>query len=128
MTVHDILALARAGYTADQINGLYALEKATPVQAPVAAPVQAPVAAPVQAPVAAHVQAPVAAPVQAPVAAPVQAPGTTENTLDALMSQMTALTQTMQKGFMFNAQQPEAHQITLDDITASIIAPPAKEV
>ena len=44
MTIDDILTLARAGYTSEQINALYTVQAQAPVQAPVQAPAQAPTA------------------------------------------------------------------------------------
>nr|DAN85351.1 MAG TPA: hypothetical protein [Caudoviricetes sp.] len=38
MTIDDILTLARAGYTSEQINALYTVQAQAPVQAPVQAP------------------------------------------------------------------------------------------
>ena len=38
MTIEDILALARAGYTSEQINALYNVQAQAPAQAPAAAP------------------------------------------------------------------------------------------
>ena len=38
MTIEDILTLARAGYTSEQINALYSVQVQAPVQAPVQVP------------------------------------------------------------------------------------------
>lgn len=99
MTRDDILALARAGFTADQIAALAA--------APAPATAPAPAAAP----------APVTAP--APAAAPAADP------MLQLMQQVGALTQAVQSSNLLNSQQPKPQ--TADDILAAIIRPPRPE-
>ena len=96
MTIEDILTLARAGYTSEQINALYNVQAQAPAQVPVQVPVQAPVQAPVQVP--------------APTA-----------TLDDVMRGIAGLTTAVQANALLGAQQPA--QPTVNDVLAQIIAP-----
>lgn len=114
MELSDVIALARAGYTREEIA---ALNKPTePTPAPVPAPGPAPVPAPAPAPVP---EAPVPAPAPAPAeAAPAWA--------DALNANIAALTQRITAiniGGEIPAQQPQ----TVDAILAEIIAPQPKK-
>lgn len=106
MHYDDVVALARAGFSAQQIAAL-AQTRAAAAAAP-AAVAPAPAAA-APAPAAA---APAAA---APAADPIA----------QLMTQMGVLTQAVQASALMSAQQPTAQ--TADDILAEIIAPPRKE-
>lgn len=99
MELKDIIALANAGFTAQQIAAF-----AQPVQQPMQ-PVQ-PVHQPVQQPVQ---------PVQQPVQ-PVQP--------DPIMAELAKLTGAIQANGLMKAQQPSAQ--TADEVLASIINPPAK--
>jgi hypothetical protein len=76
MTIEDILTLARAGYTSEQINALYNVQAQAPVQTPVQAPVQAPV------------------------------PTATTATLDDVMRSIAGLTTAVQANAILGAQQP----------------------
>ena len=108
----DILTLARAGFTANQI---VALSQVGTVTAPAPAPV-----APAPAPVA-PAPAPVA-PAPAPAPAPVPAP----DPFQQLFEQMTGIKQAIQSNNIQNSSiitQPQ----TTDDILASIIQPSKKE-
>lgn len=108
----DILTLAKAGFTAQQIAALNIVEKA-PAPAPVPEPEPAP--APVPEP------EPAAAPAPAP--APDQA-----STMDEILKSVQGLTQTFQNGFIMGSQQPKP--VTAEEILANIINPPSpkKEV
>ena len=130
----DILTLAKAGFTANQIIALGSIQ--TPAPAPVAtvAPAPAPVApvAPAPAPVAPVAPAPVApapapvAPAPAPVAPVAPAPAPAPDPFQQLFEQMTGIKQAIQSSNIQNstiATQPQ----TTDDILASIIQPTKKE-
>jgi hypothetical protein len=98
MDIKDIIALASAGFTAQQI----ATMATTPAPAPTPAPVPAPTPAP--------------APVPAPAPAPVP--------VDPIMEQLKALTTAVQTNAIINSQLPITQPETPEDILASIINPP----
>ena len=104
MTYKDIIALANAGYTADQIGQLARVEQMEPAAAPVPQPAAAPV------------QQPTAAPVQQPAAAPVQPAD-----YSTIMAELLGIKQAVQAGNLQQAQQPAV--MTPDAILANIIAP-----
>lgn len=105
MNYSDIIALARAGFTAQQIAQMAQAEPAPVQQDP--APVQQE-PAPVQ---------------QEPTPAPVQQ---TPDQLSAILAEMQTLKQTMQAQNRQNAELiPPAPQ-SAQDILSSIIAPPKK--
>lgn len=104
----DILVLAKAGFTAQQIA---ALNNVTPAPAP--APDNVPTPEPSPAP----------APAQAPAPAPAPAPAAPQGaTVDDVLKSVKDLTATFQNGFMLNSQQPKP--VTAEDILANIINPP----
>ena len=112
----DILTLAKAGFTANQIIALGSIQTPAPAPAPVA---PAPVA---PAPVAPAPVAPVA-PAPAPVA---PAPAPAPDPFQQLFEQMTGIKQAIQSNNIQNSSivtQPQ----TTDDILASIIQPTKKE-
>ena len=100
----DILTLAKAGFTAQQIAALSAVG-AAPTPAPTPEPTPAPTPAP------------------QPTPAPAPAA-----TMDEILKSVQGLTQTFQNGFIMGAQQPKP--VTAEDILANIINPPSpkKEV
>ena len=108
----DILILAKAGFTAQQIAALNIVEKA-PAPAPVPEPEPAPAPAPEP------------EPAPAPAPAPDPAP---ESTMDEILKSVQGLTQTFQNGFIMGALQPKP--VTAEEILANIINPPSpkKEV
>lgn len=110
----DILTLAKAGFTAQQIAALNIVEKA-PAPAPVPEPEPAPALAPEP--------EPAPAPAPAPAPDPAQA-----STMDEILKSVQGLTQTFQNGFIMGAQQPKP--VTAEEILANIINPPSpkKEV
>ena len=110
----DILTLAKAGFTAQQIAALNIVEKA-PAPAPAPEPEPAPAPAPQPEP----------APAPAPAPAPDTAP---TSTMDEILKSVQGLTQTFQNGFIMGAQQPKP--VTAEEILANIINPPSpkKEV
>ena len=122
----DILTLAKAGFTANQIIALGSIQSPSPVApAPVAtAPAPAPVAPVALAPVATAPVAPVAPAPVAPVAPAPVAPAT--DPFQQLFEQMTGIKQAIQSNNIQNSSiitQPQ----TTDDILASIIQPTKKE-
>ena len=114
----DILTLAKAGFTANQIIALGSIQSPSPVApAPVAT-------APAPAPVAPVALAPVATAPVAPVAPAPVAPAT--DPFQQLFEQMTGIKQAIQSNNIQNSSiitQPQ----TTDDILASIIQPTKKE-
>ena len=117
MTYKDILALAHAGYSADQIGKLAMLEQ-MPAPATPAAPVAPAAPAIPTAPAAPAVPtAPAAPAVPAAPAAPA-APFDYE----AMMSELLGIKNAIQTVNVQNSQQPE-QPMTADQILANIIAP-----
>ena len=107
----DILILAKAGFTAQQIA---ALNTVSPAPAP---------EAPAPAPEAPTPEAPAPAP-EAPAPAPAtEAPAPAPATMDEILKSVQGLTQTFQNGFIMGAQQPKP--ITAEDVLANIINPPS---
>lgn len=97
MDIKDIIALANAGFTAQQIATM-----ATTAPAP----------------------APVPAPVPAPAPVPVPAPAPAPVPVDPIMEQLKALTTAVQTNAIINSQLPITQPETPEDILASIINPP----
>ena len=108
----DILTLAKAGFTAQQIAALNQVG-ASPLPAPAPAP------APTPAPAPAPTPAPAPEPAPAPAPTPAPAPGAT---VDDVLKSVKDLTATFQNGFLLNTQQPKP--VTAEDILANIINPP----
>lgn len=109
MKQEDILALAKAGFTRDQIVALAGLQTA-----PVQPTTQVQQTAPEQQ------TAPVPHTAPVPQTAPVQQTGTSgDPVLDALLG----LREDMKKQALLFASQPEQKQETADSILASIINP-----
>ena len=107
MNYSDIIALARAGFTAQQIAQMSQAEQVPLEPAPV--PVQ---------------QEPTPAPVQQePTPAPVQQ---TPDQLSAILAEMQTLKQTMQAQNRQNAELIPPTPQSAQDILSSIIAPPKK--
>lgn len=104
----DILTLAKAGFTAQQIA---ALNQVGAAPAPTPAPEPAP------------------APAPAPEPAPAPAPATVApHTVDDVLSAITGLSQQMQQNNLINMTQTEPVQKTATEVLAQIINPPTKEV
>ena len=103
MDIKDIIALANAGFTAQQIATM-----ATTAPAPAPVPAPAPAPAPV----------PVPAPAPVPASAPAPVP------VDPIMEQLKALTTAVQTNAIINSQLPITQPETPEDILASIINPP----
>lgn len=128
MNVNEIVALANAGFTAQQIAVLASQAQPIPqpVQQPIAQPIQqalqtlpvqpvVPIMQPVQ---AAAVQQP-AAPAQQPMQQPGQIPGQVD--FSALMGKLDNIGAQIQQQNIIGSQQPAVQ--TADDILAEIIAP-----
>ena len=119
----DILTLAKAGFTAQQIAALSIIGRNTaqaPAPASVEAPESAPAPQPIVTPAATLVPAqpaPVAAPAPAPAPAPAQGA-----TVDDVLAAITGLGDTFKNGFMQAAEQPKVP--TAEQILAEIINPP----
>ena len=107
----DILALSKAGFTAQQIAAL-----AQTVQQPAPAPVPQPAPAPVPQLAPAPVPQPAPAPVPQPAPAPAK---------DPILEAIQNLTGIVQNGNILQSQQPPKQQ-TAEDILANIINPPIK--
>lgn len=105
----DILTLAKAGFTAQQIAALSQVQQ--PV-APEAAP--APEVTP---------PAPEAPEVVTPPAQPTVAP----HTVDDVLSAITGLSQQMQQNNLLNMTQAQPVQKTATEVLAQIINPPTKK-
>ena len=116
----EILTLAKAGFTAQQIAALNMVGTTPAPAAPVAAPTPAPAPAPV-APVAAPTPAPTPAPV-APVAAPTPAPQGA--TTDDILKAISGLSAQVTTGLIQSTPQPTP--ATAESILAEIINPPQK--
>ena len=109
----DILTLAKAGFTAQQIAALNQVQQ--PVAPEAAPPAQA---APVVTP-----PAPAAPEVVAPVTPPTAAP----HTVDDVLSAITGLSQQMQQNNLLNMTQVQPAQKTATEVLAQIINPPTKK-
>ena len=112
MTPEDILTLAKAGFTSDQIAALASVSK-TQQAAPATTPAPAPATAPEQTPA----PAPAAAPAPAPAPTPAAPDQTSE-----ILRKLGVLTDAIQSSGIINSTQPAAE--TADDILAAIIRPP----
>lgn len=111
----DILTLAKAGFTAQQIAALNMVGSAAPI-----ASTTAPTAPVGQ--VAPSAPAPVAAPTPAPVAAPAPAPQGA--TADDILKAISGLSQQVTSGLIRTTPQPTP--ATAESILAEIINPPQK--
>lgn len=100
----DILTLAKAGFTAQQIAALSVVQPAQ-VQTPVAPAPAAPAPA---------------APAPAPTAP--AAPAAPQASIESVLASINGLSQQMQQGFIQQTQQPAP--ATAEDILAEIINPP----
>ena len=117
MNVSDILTLAKAGFTAEQIGKLMQISAPAPGPAPGPAPAPAPAPAPVPAPEPAPVPAPVPAPAPAPV------PDNTQAQFDKVFKQIADLTGIVQRGNIADSRQPDSQPLTAEDVLAEIIRP-----
>lgn len=97
MNVSDILTLAKAGFTAEQIGKLMQIGAPAPVPAPAPAPVPAPAPAPVK--------------------------DNTQEQFDRMFQQIANLTGIVQKGNLQNAQVDNSKTLTAEDVLSEIIRP-----
>ena len=119
----EILTLAKAGFTAQQIAALNMVGNAASV-APTTPPAAPDVAAPTPAPVAAPVLAPTPAPV-APAAAPAPTTAAPQGaTADDILKAISGLSAQVTTGLIQTTPQPSP--ATAESILAEIINPPQK--
>lgn len=101
MNVSDILTLAKAGFTAEQIGKLMQIGVPAPAPAPAPEPASAP----------------------APAPAPASAPDNTQAQFDKVFQQIANLTGIVQKGNLQNAQVDNSKTLTAEDVLSEIIRP-----
>ena len=111
MTLQEVLTLAKAGFTAEQISALGAADQPDPAPTPDPAPAPAPAPAPNPAP--------------APDPAP--APTSQPDPYQQIMEQLGMIRQQIQTSNRNSAQQPEQPELTGDQVLANIIAPPRRK-
>lgn len=104
MNYTDIVALAKAGFTAQQIAQMAVAPEPTPAPASTPTP------------------APEPTPTPAPTPTPVP-----EDQLTAILAEMATLRQTVQAQALQNAELIPPKAQTAQDVLASIIAPPPKD-
>ena len=110
----DILVLAKAGFTAQQIAALNVVGTAP----------AAPVAPETPAPVAPAPEAPTPAP-ETPAPAPAAPPTAAPHSVDDVLAAISGLSASIQNANLLAAQMP-TEQKTAETILASIINPPIK--
>jgi hypothetical protein len=107
MNVKDIIALANAGFSAEQIAGLQAAEAAAPAPAP-ADPQPAPAPAPAD---------------PQPASAPAPAdPQPTPDPVAAMLQRIGVALDNLQAANIRSSEQP--HELTADEVLAQVINPP----
>lgn len=123
LTKDDVLALAKAGFTAQHIAALDAVwaPKAAPAPATAQAPAPATAQAPTPATAQARAQAPVAAPEQIPYGVPAQVANPAQTYADVL-AEIRGMRQDMQTANLAMVQNG-GQQETVEDILAGIINP-----
>lgn len=140
----DILTLAKAGFTAQQIAALSQVGEnaaptvtATPPAAPTI-PIQGsaigtapspnvPAQPTVSAPATPPAQPTVAPPAQPTVSAPQSQTTAAPHTVDDVLSAITGLSQQMQQNNLLNMTQVQPTQKTATEVLAQIINPPTKK-
>lgn len=108
-TLDDVLTLARAGFTAEQITGLLQPAQQAAPETPEAPAQPEPQPAP-----------------QASPAQPEAQPAAQPDPYAKLMEELGQIKAQIQQSNRSQAQQPEAQQLTGDQVLANIIAPPRK--
>ena len=116
MNINDVIALARAGYTRDEIA---ALAKSAAHEQPKPAPEQKPQPAPEQ--------KPQPAPEQQPQPAPEQQEQPAYDFLTLLSEKIDGLSSAIKAANILNSQMPEVKRETAQDALASIIIPSYKK-
>lgn len=122
MDIKDIIALANAGFSKDDIAKI-----AISVNAGSADPTPANVPAQIQTPANVPAQTPTNVPAQTPANVPAQIPTQTQTPapVDAILKELGLIKDTMQANALLGAQMPKLE--STDDILASIINPPVIE-
>lgn len=105
MKLDDVLTLARAGYSAQQIAQFAQLEKQTPAPAPEPAPAPAPTPAP------------------APAPAPAPHSFDDVHSFNDIYQMIAGIRDDIHAGNLLSASQAGAAEPTADDIIANIINP-----
>ena len=105
MKLDDVLTLARAGYSAQQIAQFAQLEKQTPAPAPAPAPAPTPTPAP------------------APAPAPAPHSFDDVHSFNDIYQMIAGIRDDIHAGNLLSASQAGAAQPTADDIIANIINP-----
>ena len=123
MTLQDVLTLAKAGFTAEQISALSVADQPAGDPAPAPAPAPDPEPAPAPAPAPDPEPAPAPAPAPDPAPQPTGQPDPYQNILE----QLGLLSKQIQQSNRQNAQQPEQPELTGDQVLANIIAPPRRK-
>lgn len=111
MNVSDIVALAHAGFTVEQITKLATAPEPKPTPEVVPNPTPAPV--------------PVPNPAPAPSPAPAPAPNPEPDAATVFSNKMDEFMKMMMANNILNSSQPKP--VTADDVIASIINPTHKE-
>lgn len=126
MTIEDVIALSKAGFTSEQIMQMSQVNQQPQVQQIQQTVMQPQVQQPVMQPQVQQIQQPVIQPqIQQPVMQPqvmqpeVQQP----DPFKQLFEQMTGIKQAIQSSNIQNSQMQVAAPQTTDDILASIIQP-----
>lgn len=125
LTKDDVLALAKAGFTAQHIAALDAVWAPKAAQAPATALEQAPAPATTPATAPAPAQAPAQAPVTAPAQIPYGVPARVANpaqTYADVLAEIRGMRQDMQTANLAMVQN-SGQQETIEDILAGIINP-----
>ena len=120
MDISEVIALSKAGFTADQIMQMSQAQAFSQPQTP---PIQQPVMVPQQMPQLMPQQMPQQMPQMIQQPAPAPAPEQQKNPFDQLFEQMTGIKQAIQTSNIQNSQMTPAAPQTTDDILASIIQP-----
>lgn len=130
MDISEVIALSKAGFTADQIMQMSQAQAFSQPQPPmIQQPMQQPVMVPQQMPqpqlipqqMPQLLQQPATAPSPAPAPAP--SPEQQKDPFQQLFEQMTGIKQAIQTSNIQNSQMTPAAPQTTDDILASIIQP-----
>lgn len=109
MKIDEVVALSKAGFTAEQIGQMSQAQSQEPKQKPEITPETQPKQTPK---------------VKAPPEPETKTTPETPNPIDALMQQVANLTKTVQANAINNTQLPQGE--SAEDILASIINPPDK--
>ena len=125
MNVSDIVALAHAGFTAEQITKLATAQNPAPAPAPAPAPTPAPAPVPAPAPTPVPAPAPTPVPAPAPNPAPAPAPNPEPDAATVISKKMDDFMNMIMANNILNSSQPKP--VTADDVIASIINPTNKE-